>query len=137
MRQKNIRWGLALGGALAAEAALVAAAIAWVTIYSYMVRPGQSPAFYRQYALLSGPWVSLITGVPVFYLAGRLIAKTWPTAMVLFGVYLLIDVTALTLLAGANPNLTLWRVAVSYLLKLLACHFGAKSGASPEFTQAA
>jgi len=35
MKLKNVRWGAALGGALAAEAAVVAAAFAWVAIYSY------------------------------------------------------------------------------------------------------
>ena len=45
MRMKDIRWGAALGGMLVAEVAQIAATVAWVAFYSYLVHPGETPAF--------------------------------------------------------------------------------------------
>lgn len=129
MKPDRVRWILALSGALAAEVVLIAAAFAWVAIYSYVVHPGETAAFYQRYALKSGPWVSILMGIPVFSFACRWIARAGPTAMALFGIYLVLDVALLTLLAGDNPNLTFWHVAASYLSKFLACHFGVRSAA--------
>jgi hypothetical protein len=140
MKLGQIRWGMALGGAFAAEFVLVAAAFAWVTIYSYFLHPGESLVFYQQYALLSSPWVSMVMGMPVFYLVcrwigSRLPSRAWPTAVGLFGIYLLIDVPFV--LFGHNPTIALWFPAIGYLVKFLACHFGGKSAARNEVAQPA
>lgn len=86
MRPKDVRWHLALGGA-------VAAAFAWVAIYSYSLHPGEPPAFYQQYALKASPWVVISLEIPVFYLVCRWIgsrapSNALPTAMA-FGFRLL------------------------------------------------
>ncbi|HEV7241104.1 MAG TPA: hypothetical protein VGQ36_17860 [Thermoanaerobaculia bacterium] len=136
MKLKEIRWGMALCGFLAAEVVLIAAAFAWVAIYSYLLHPGESPAFYQQYALRSSPWVSLVMGFPVFYLVCRWIgsrspSRAWPTAMGVFGIYLLVDLP-LTLLGGDNPIVTPLYLAVNVLLKFLGCHFGGRRDAEIE-----
>lgn len=136
MKLKDIRWGAALGGALAAVVVLVAAAFAWVAIYSLLLHPGESRAFYQQYAMSASPWVSLVMGFPVFYLVCRWIgsrspSRAWPTAMGLFAIYLLLDLP-LTLLGGDNPTITPLFLAVNFLLKFLACHFGGRSAAGME-----
>ena len=71
MRRRDIRWGAALGGMLLAEVAQIAAAFAWVALYSYLIHPGETPAFYQRYAELAGPWVSVLAGTPIFYLVCR------------------------------------------------------------------
>jgi hypothetical protein len=129
---KNVRWGAALGGALAAEAAVVASASEWVAIYSYLLYPGESPAFYEQYARMASPWVALLAGTPVFYLACRWIGsrrptQAWPTAIGIFGIYSLVD--APFVLLGDNPALPYWLVAINYLAKFMACYFGGASAA--------
>lgn len=136
MTLKEIRWGAAVGGALAAVVVLVAAAFAWVAIYSYLLHPGESEAFYQRYAIRASPWVSLFLGFPVFYLACRWIgsrspSRAWPTAMGIFAIYLLLDLPV-TLLGGDNPTITPLFMTVNYLLKFLACHFGGRSAASVE-----
>jgi hypothetical protein len=78
MRWKDIRWGAALGGMLVAEVAQIAAAFVWVVLYSYLVHPGETPAFYQSYAQVSGPWVSLLAGTPIFYLTCRWIGSRVP-----------------------------------------------------------
>ena len=126
---KRVRWGAAIGGALAAEVILIVAAFAWVALYSYAIHPGETAAFYQRYAERASPWVSLTAGVPVFYLICRWIgsrhpAQAWPTAMGVFGVYLALDLT-LVLVAGGSPSLSMWLLlAGNYLGKLLGCHLG-------------
>ena len=138
----RVRWGAAIGGALAGEVILIVAAVAWVALYSYAIHPGETPAFYQRYAQRASPWVSLTAGVPVFYLVCRWIGarhpvQAWPTAMGVFGVYLALDSTLL-LLAGARPGLSLWLLlAGNYLGKLLGCHLGGRGAERNPRTSAA
>ena len=140
MTLKNIRWGAALGGALAAESVLIAAAFAWVAIYSHFLHPGESLAFYQQYAQMASLWVSLFAGIPVFYLACRWIGsrtptRAWPTAITIFGIYFLMDAPFVLLVD--NPALTHWFAAINYPAKFLACYFGGISAARGEVAQSA
>jgi hypothetical protein len=133
MKLNQIRWGMALGGVLVAEVGLIACAFAWVAIYAYLLHPGEPEAFYQQYAMRASPWVSVVMGVPVFYFICRWIgsrspAKAWPTAMALYGIYLLIDLP-LALFGGDNPTITPMFIVTNYLVKFLACHFGGRSAA--------
>ncbi|HJQ35572.1 MAG TPA: hypothetical protein VKB93_00390 [Thermoanaerobaculia bacterium] len=131
MKSKDIRWGAALGGMVVAQIAQLAAAFAWVALYSYLVHPGETPAFYQRYAQMAGPWVSLLAGTPIFYFVCRWIAsrvrisQAWPTAMALFGLFVLVDF-ALILSMTPSPRI-LGFTAASYLLKFVACHLGARS----------
>ena len=141
MRMRDIRWGAALGGMLLAEVGQIAATFAWVALYSYLVHPGETPAFYQSYAQDSGPWVSLLAGTPIFYLVCRWIgsrqpARAWPTAMALFGLFVVLDVP-LVFAAGTPSPRIFGFVAASCLLKLLACHLGGRSAARGEVAELA
>lgn len=141
MRMKDIRWGAALGGMLLAEVAQIAAAFAWVAFYSYLIHPGETAAFYQRYAEVSGPWVSIVAGTPIFYLVCRWIgsqapSRAWPTAMALFGLLVVFDF-ALILAAGTPTPRILGFVAASYSLKLVACHLGGRSAARIEVAEPA
>lgn len=118
---------------LVADVATIAAAFAWVFLYSYLVHPGETSAFYQRYAQVASPWVSLLAGPPIFYLVCRWIGSRAPararaTAMAIFGLFVLVDV-ALLLFAGTPSPRLLGFVAASWLLKLLACHLGGRSAA--------
>lgn len=141
MKMRDIRWGAALGGMLLAEVAQIAAAFAWVALYSYLVHPGETPAFYRRYAEGAGPWVSMLAGTPIFYLVCRWIgsrdpARAWPTALTLFGFFVLLDL-ALVLSVGAPSPRLVGFLAASYLLKLLACHLAGRRAARNEVAEPA
>jgi hypothetical protein len=138
---KDVRWGAALGGMLMAEVAQIAATFAWVALYSYLVHPGETSAFYQRHAHAAGPWVSLLAGTPIFYLVCRWIgsrtpSRAWPTAMALFALFALVDF-ALIFAAGTPSSRILGFVAASYLLKLLACHLGGRSAAPREVAEPA
>lgn len=128
MNWPGIRWGAAVGGALLAEVALVIASVVWVAIYSYVINPGQPMAVYEQHAQASGPWVSLIAGFPIFYLASRLIAKSLPAALALFGIFLTLDVLLLLLIDAQAARSILWLIVANFSTKLLACYFGGLHG---------
>ncbi len=133
MRTNDIRWGAAFGGMLLAEVATIAAAFAWVAFYSYLVHPGETPAFYQRYAEVASPWVSVLAGGPIFYgicrwIVSRARASAWPTAMALFGMFVILDL-ALVFAAGGPSSRIVGFLAASYFVKFLACHLAGRRAA--------
>jgi hypothetical protein len=135
MRWKDIRWGAALGGMVIAELGQIIATFAWLAFYSYLIHPGETPAFYQHYAEETGPWVSIVAGTPIFYLVCRWIgsrvpSRAWPTAMALFSLFVIVDF-GMMLSVTFSPRMLAF-VAASYLLKFAACHLGGRSAARSE-----
>jgi hypothetical protein len=127
MTGQSIHWLRAALGTLTAEVGQIAAAVLWVTIYSYIIAPGQSIEAYQAYAQRSGPWVAVIAGAAIFYAAARWIARSKPTAMALFGLFLLLDLALFAVMppAAMTPML-LALFSVSYFTKALLCYLGGK-----------
>jgi hypothetical protein len=126
MPEQTVRWGAAAGGALLAEFGQLAAAVVWVAFYSYVIDPGQPTAVYAQHAQVSGPWVSIVAGAPIFYAASRWIARARRTALALWGVFAVVDGALLVATwAGGGAMLGLQALA-SYATKLLACDRGGR-----------
>ena len=122
----KISWGRACAGALIAEVTQIAAAFGWVSIYSYLINPGQPIATYQAHAQVSGPWVSIIAGVPIFYAASRWIAKSRPTALALFGIFLVIDGGLMVGMVENWADVPFVLAGISCLTKLFACAFGGR-----------
>ena len=124
----TINWWRAFGGALIAQIAQIAAAFGWVALYSYVIDPGQPMATYQAHAQVSGPWVSILAGAPIFYAASRWIARSRPTALALFAIFFVIDGA---LVVGMMENWTraaVVLVGLNYLTKLCACALGGRHG---------
>ena len=81
---------------------------------------------YEQHAQASGPWVSIIAGFPIFYSASRWVARSLPTALAMFGVFLALDVLLLLLMGGQPAIAVLGLFGLSYATKLLACYLGGR-----------
>jgi hypothetical protein len=124
----KINWGRASGGALIAELAQIAAAFGWVAIYSHVIDPGQPMATYEAHAQASGPWVSILAGAPIFYAASRWIARSRPTALALFAIFLVIDGALLVGMTESWTGAPFVLIGLSYLTKLCACAFGGGHG---------
>ena len=124
----KIHWGRAFAGALIAEIAQIAAAFGWVAIYSYLINPGQPIATYEAHAQASGPWVSILAGAPIFYAASRWIARSQPTALALFAIFLVIDGALLVGMIEDWTRVPLVLIGLSYLTKLCACALGGRHG---------
>jgi hypothetical protein len=128
----RIRWGWAIGGFLALEAVGIAAAFAWVAIYSYVLNPGRSLAEYQAYAQVSSPVVSLVVGVPAFLLAGvwfrrRLGPGAFPTAAALAAVYAAAEIALfIAFIDGQRYNVAMF--AANLPTKCAAVLLGSRVG---------
>ena len=124
----KINWGRACAGALVGEVAQIAAAFGWVAIYSYLINPGQPMETYHAYAQESGSWVSIIAGAPIFYAASRWIARSLPTALALFGIFVVIDGGLMAGMVESLTDIPFVLAGLSYLTKLCACALGGRHG---------
>ena len=124
----KINWGRACAGALIAEIAQIAAAFGWVAIYSYLINPGQPFTTYEAHAQVSGPWVSVLAGAPIFYAASRWIARSRPTALALFAVFFVIDGALLVAMTESWTAAPFVMIGLSYLTKFFACELGGRHG---------
>lgn len=129
----NPSWPRVLSATLLAQVVLIGCAIAWVAVYSHVIAPGQPVAAYHAHAQASGPWVSLLAGLPLFYLLGAGLARHRPaaaraSALALAACYLALD---LVLLLALAPGRIPWlMVAVNYAAKTVAAWYGATRRAS-------
>ncbi|MBS0658102.1 MAG: hypothetical protein JSR82_07635 [Verrucomicrobia bacterium] len=122
-------WGRLFLGFVAAEVAMIAGAVAWVAIYSHFIEPGQPMEAYRAYARRTAPWVSLLVGVPAFFLASRWASRGWARTVTspglgLFLLYFVFDLALLSLAPGNMP-VPSWFLPVNFGLKGLAAWLGA------------
>jgi len=122
----KVSWVRACAGALIAEVAQIVAAFGWVTVYSYLINPGQPLAAYQAHAQASGPWVSIIAGAPIFYAASRWIARSRPTALALFGIFFVIDGAILVGMTERWTAVSFVLIGLSYVTKLGACVLGGR-----------
>lgn len=122
----QVRWAAAVGAAFLAEVVLIGAAFGWVALYSHVIAPGQPVAEYQAYAMRASPWVSIVVGLPLFFLLARALARPSATAWVMFVTYLLLDGALFLLLPPASGAPMPWSlVLLSYGSKALATAVGA------------
>ena len=134
MTNTSIRWGLAAVAALLAQVTLIIISIICVAVYSYAIHTGETQEFYNAFARASGPWVSLITGGPVFFLIARWIRRRAPsaalgTAMAQAGLYLAIEVTVLLLWPGDTTGALPFMIG-GFVLKLAGAWLGVGGAAT-------
>jgi hypothetical protein len=136
----SIRWGLAVGASLLAQITMISISIICVAVYSYTIHTGQTQEFYNEFARASGPWVSLITGGPVFFLIARWIRRRAPsaalgTAMAMAGIYLAIEI-AVILAWPTNALAALPFLMVAFVPKVAGAWIGANGIASRSLAKA-
>ena len=85
-------------------------------------------ATYQAHAQVSGPWVSILAGAPIFYAASRWIARSRPTALALFAIFFVIDGALLVGMMESWTGAPFVLIGLSYLTKLCACAFGGGHG---------
>src|SRR5437868_1017065 len=70
MRLSDIRWVQVCSLAIAAEVALIGATVIYMVIYG-MLNPGYPEEFYQQHVRAAGPIISIVVGIPLFFLLAR------------------------------------------------------------------
>ncbi len=120
----KINWGATGVGALVAEITQIAAAFGWVAVYSYLINPGSR---WRRTTHMPRrrPVGFHSRRAPIFDAASRWIARSRPTALALFGIFLVVDGA---LLVGMMESWTGAPAAdrTRYLSKLCACALGGR-----------
>jgi hypothetical protein len=122
------RWLWIVPAALIVLIGNVGIHVLYMVAYSYLINPGQDMAHYQAHAQFSGPYSSIVVGIPLMFLVCRWIGKKFApessvTATVLVWlVYFLIDLTVI-LFAGALGGLALLFV-ISFATKFAAAYFG-------------
>ena len=134
MPHPPLRWGLAAVATILAEVTLIALSIACVAVYSYTIRTGETQEFYNAFAQASAPWVSLLSGGPVFFLIARWIRRRAPsaalgTAMAMVGLYLAIEITVFLLWPGDTSGALPFMIGGA-IIKLAGAWLGA-GGSAP------
>jgi hypothetical protein len=102
----TVRWGWAIGGALALLAVLVAASFGWVFVWSTFLHANTTDAEAQAYARVASPVVAIVLAGPLYFAAARLArsrlgASAQRTALALFGVDSALG--ALSLLSSPAP----------------------------------
>lgn len=126
----RIGWGRVAATVLAVEVALVLSAFAWVVIYSYLIHPGETPAYYESHAQFASPIVSVVAGIPLLFFACRWAARRAGTRAVTMSLWIwfvlfLID---LALILPGQPTAYIWTmVAISHSTKFLAAFLGGRA----------
>jgi cytochrome bd-type quinol oxidase subunit 2 len=108
-------WRYAFVGYIVVEVILIAAAFAWVALYSYGVHPGESASYYQAYAENASPIVALVAGIPVFFLTGRLFRRMIPDqaqATILTLVAISVIVTLVALIMMSERRVYQWALAL-------------------------
>ena len=126
----RIGWGRVAATVLIVEVALVLSAFAWVAIYSYLIHPGEPPAYYQRHALFASPIVSVVVGIPLLFFACRWAARRAGKRAVAMSLWIwfvlfLID---MALILPAKPTAYIWAmVGLSHATKFLAAFLGGRA----------
>lgn len=126
----SIPWGWVVGTAVALEAALTLSAFVWVAIYSYLIHPGEKAGFYENYAQVACPWVSVVVGIPCWFLACRWVGmKAGERAVAMcIASWLVLLIIDLPINFLGEPSFYSWcMVAISHATKLLAAYLGGRA----------
>jgi hypothetical protein len=126
----HIPWGWVAITAVGLEVAVTLAAFVWVGIYSYLIHPGEELPYYQNYAQFASPIVSVVVGIPFWFLACRWVGRkagtrAVATCLTAWAIVPVVDIP-LSLLAQATAYN--WAMlAISDSTKLLAAYLGGRS----------
>lgn len=121
------RWLWIPGAALIVMIANIAVHILYMVVYGYLINPGHDAAFYDKHAMASGPYSSIVAGIPLMFLVCRWVCRKFDasasvsTAVLIWLVYFLIDLTIITA-AGALRQIAILFIA-SFATKFAAAYF--------------
>lgn len=126
----RIPWGWVVGTVVVLEVAMIISAFAWVAIYSYLIHPGEEPAYYENYAQSASPVVSVVAGIPCWFFACRWVGRkagTRAVAMCVWAWFVLFIIEVPLIFMATPPDFNWSMVAISHTTKLLAAYFGGRA----------
>jgi hypothetical protein len=128
MTARRILW--LAGLAILVMVVNVLISILYMVVYSFVIDPGQTQAYYEAHIQQAAPYSSIIAGIPLMLLAGWWAAGLWNRALgmkaafIVWLVYAVIDLLAI-LSAGMDSRIAVL-FAISFVTKLAAAFIGAR-----------
>ncbi len=118
-----------IGVALLVMLLNIVASILYMVIYGHVIDPGHEPKYYHEHIQIAGPYCSIVTGIPLMFLTGWLVAGWWHRSLGVRGglfVWLAYSILDLSILVIAGLSLRVGVLfVVSFATKLAAVYFGA------------
>src|SRR6478735_3698212 len=115
-----------VGVALLVMVVNVAVSILYMVVYGHLIDPGHEEQYYRDHIKIAAPYCSIVTGIPLMFLAGWWVGGFWDarigvwSAIIVWSAYAVID---LAILASAGMTARIGVLfTVSFLTKLAAIY---------------
>jgi hypothetical protein len=128
MRNNNkLPWVWVIGIGIGSKVLLPITAFIWVAIYSAVINPGHDPAYYQAYAQTASSYVSIVTGIPIFFAFAWWITRRnerWgiASAVLIWSIYVFLDLPLLLFFDFSG----IWiQTIIAHLTKLLSAYGGA------------
>lgn len=105
--------------------------VLYMVVYGHYINPGQTQAFYEQYAQKAGPYSSIIAGIPLMFFAAKWLGKKFipansvKAALLMWLTYFLIDFSIISM-SGELGNILFLFIA-SFATKLGAAYLGGRA----------
>ncbi len=110
----------------------VAVSVLYMVVYGHLIDPGHERPYYDAHIQFAGPYIGVVAGIPLMFIAGWLVSRWWESKFVIESVwvvwfaYAVIDIAVL-LAFGAPLGAAIF-VAISLITKLAAVYAGARFG---------
>lgn len=129
-KPEDRKWFLyAVPAAFAAGVANVMLFFLFMVVYGHVINPGHQESYYQEAAGRFGPYASIVGGIPIMYITGRILRgllgnNAVKAGIAAWAVYLAVDLAILVAVGQFTSFLP--QIAVSFVTKLAAVCFGAR-----------
>jgi hypothetical protein len=105
--------------------------VLFVILYSVTLGSGKTDAEYQAFALATGPWFSIVFGIPVFFWLGKLLKKrlgedAGRAGLTAWGLYSATDLAIVIAAHAAWTPLFIAQWFTSQAVKLVAIRLGTR-----------
>lgn len=131
MKKEGSKLWVALPTAIVSGIVNISLFFLFMVLYGHVINPGHDDAFYQDAAGRFGPYASIIGGIPVFFIAGRLLRRflgerAIKVAIAAWVIYVAVDFAIIVAVASDQIVAFLPLLATSFGTKLAAIYFGAR-----------
>ncbi|KAA3643352.1 MAG: hypothetical protein DWQ07_22840 [Chloroflexi bacterium] len=126
-KKEALPWGWIINIGVITKILLPITAFIWVFIYSFLINPGQTEAFYQAYAQTASSYVSIITGIPIFFffawwMGRRTGRRVMASAVLIWLIYVALDLPLLLFFDFSDVWIP---TIIAHATKLLGAYLGA------------
>lgn len=124
------KWFLYAGpAAFAAGVANIMLFFLFMVVYGHVINPGHQESYYQEAAGRFGPYASIVGGIPIMYITGRILrgllgSNAIKAGIAAWAIYVVVDMSIVV--AVGQFISVVPQIVVSFVTKLIAVYFGAR-----------